>query len=455
MIIRSYRLLPDERLARLAGEGSDSAFAALHHRYDALLHGYARSIARDADDAADALQNAWIAALIALRADRRRAPVRPWLFRIAHNAAIDVLRRKSAALRPIDRGFLTSVPGADEQYDRTETMAEVVGDMRDLPTNQRSALVMRELADLDYSEIAIALSTSEGNARQLVFAARDGLRETRAGRALPCESVRGVLARADGRELRRRRLRAHLDACQDCRAYATSVERPARKVAGWAPTPAVLQSIFAAAGGSGAALTQGGSFAVLAKGAVAATLVIAGVGTGEYVAHHGGSGPAAPAASARALEAGGVLSAETLERKTPPAQNPVATARQTVPATTVRTATVKATRTSTAFATQTRASSTVPVKAIQPAATREVAERVDDDRPPPLFPRRRNARTGDADSGTWDGGGSGTRDYAPGPSQGDFGGARTAGGAGRDCDPQAADSSATDSSRRERMPSLR
>ena len=334
-----FRLLSDERLARLTGEGNDPAFATLHRRYDPLLHGYTRSIARDADDAADALQNAWIAALVALRAERRSAPVRPWLFRIAHNAAIDVLRRKASVVRAIDRGTLTAVPGVDEQYARSQTMAEVVGDMRELPTNQRAALVMRELADLDYSEIAIALSTSEGNARQLVFAARDGLRETRAGRALPCESVRGVLAHADGRELRRRRLRAHLDSCQDCRAYAASVTRPARKVAGWAPTPAVLQSIFAAAGGSGAAITQGGSFAGLAKGAVAATLIVAGVGTGEAVVHYGG-GEGGPAT---AQQAGGDVTgkaAGAIVAESKPA------APRAVPAEAIQAASRRATRTS-------------------------------------------------------------------------------------------------------------
>src|SRR3954447_14262403 len=115
----------------MVGDGNDAAFAVLHRRYDPLLHGYARSIARDADDAADALQNAWIAALVALRAGRRHAPVRPRPLRIVHNAAVDVLRRKGSAVRAIDRAALAVVPGADEQYARTETMAEVVGDMRE------------------------------------------------------------------------------------------------------------------------------------------------------------------------------------------------------------------------------------------------------------------------------------------------------------------------------------
>ncbi len=468
MISRSYRLLPDERLARLAGDGNDPAFAALHHRYDAILHGYTRSIARDADDAADALQNAWIAALVALRADRRQAPVRPWLFRIAHNAAVDVLRRKASAssvVRSIDRGVLACVPGVDEQYARTETMAEVVGDMRELPTNQRAALVMRELADLDYGEIAIALSTSEGNARQLVFAARDGLRESRAGRALPCDAVRGVLARADGRELRRRRLRAHLDVCQGCRAYAAGVTRPARKVAGYAPGPALLQGIFAAAGGSGAAMTSGGSFAGLAKGAVAAVLVVAGVGTGEAVVHHRGgqsdgeSAGSATADTSRTARAAGALVAEPDPRPAPPparnvsarvVQRASARATRVVPLALARD-TRRAPRASRAVAgdpgrRQSRAVSTSPGSRSAPGSDAEPRAGGAD---PHIGGRR-----GGADGAGPRGDGEAPRDDRR--TFGDPRGARDDGArAGVDCDPQAADASASGSSLRERIPSFR
>jgi RNA polymerase sigma factor (sigma-70 family) len=446
------RLTTDERLARLATEGNDAAFAALHRRYDALLHGYARSIARDADDAADALQNTWIAALIALRADRRRAPVRPWLFRIAHNAAIDVLRRKSAAIRPIERGFLAVVPSVDEEYARTETMAEMVGDMRELPTNQRAALVMRELADLDYSEIAIALSTSEGNARQLVFAARDGLRESRAGRALPCGSVRGVLARADGRELRRRRLRAHLDSCQDCRTYAETVRRPTSKVASWAPTPAVLQSIYAAAGGSGVAVTQGGSFGVLAKGAVAAALVVAGVGTGEVVVHHGGDNrteTSAPDARLTARAAGAIAADAKpgARAAAPPAVPEKAVA---VPSTRTTRTTVLASASVTAVA-DTSASKRSEDRTSQ-GSRREPGSSEPADWSPSPHAGDRDAgadlagRGGNDGSDRRGGGRGGAREARSG--FGDDAGARG-------CDPQAADSSAPASSRRERIPSLR
>src|SRR5579859_5704751 len=77
--------LGDERLARLVAGGNDRAFCALYERYHQRLYRHCRSIVRDDADAQDALQSAFAAALVALRRGQRRAPVRPWLFRIAHN----------------------------------------------------------------------------------------------------------------------------------------------------------------------------------------------------------------------------------------------------------------------------------------------------------------------------------------------------------------------------------
>jgi RNA polymerase sigma factor (sigma-70 family) len=93
-VTRPPRLLSDERLATMAGGGSDAAFAILYRRLDGVLHGYCLSMVRNPEDARDVLQSAWMKALVALRAQSRKAPVRPWLFRIVHNEAIDVIRRR-------------------------------------------------------------------------------------------------------------------------------------------------------------------------------------------------------------------------------------------------------------------------------------------------------------------------------------------------------------------------
>src|ERR1700731_436366 len=87
-------LLTDERLARHVGQGDDRAFSALYSRYHQQLYRYCHSIVRHEADAQDVLQSTFTAALGALRRGQRDAPLRPWLYRIAHNEAISLVRRR-------------------------------------------------------------------------------------------------------------------------------------------------------------------------------------------------------------------------------------------------------------------------------------------------------------------------------------------------------------------------
>src|SRR6202012_5202139 len=85
------RAAGDERLAAMVGAGSEAAFAELFRRYHQMLYPYCRSLVHTDHDARDALQTAFTNALLALRADRREAPLRPWLIRIAHNESISLI----------------------------------------------------------------------------------------------------------------------------------------------------------------------------------------------------------------------------------------------------------------------------------------------------------------------------------------------------------------------------
>src|SRR5947208_6233656 len=84
----------DERLARMVASGSERAFVTLYERHSQPLYRYCRSIVGNDTDAQDALQSTFSAALVALRRGARDAPLRPWLFRITHNEAISLLRRR-------------------------------------------------------------------------------------------------------------------------------------------------------------------------------------------------------------------------------------------------------------------------------------------------------------------------------------------------------------------------
>jgi len=219
-------VLGDERLARMAGGGSQRAFAALYDRYHQQLYRYCRAIVRNDADAQDALQSAFAGALAALQRGQRNAPLRPWLFRIAHNEAISLLRHR----RPQDElphSLQDSSGSTEERAEERARLAQLMADLRELPLRQRSALVMRELSGLSHEEIAIALSTSPGAAKQAIFEARRALLDCAEGRAMTCEDVCRTISHGDRRALRARRLRAHLRQCSGCAAFAAAI--PARR----------------------------------------------------------------------------------------------------------------------------------------------------------------------------------------------------------------------------------
>ena len=220
------RLLGDERLAQLAGSGSERAFAAIYERYHQRLYRYSRSILHNDADAQDALQSTLAGAFAALQRGQRDAPLRPWLFRIAHNEAISLVRRRGD-FRELTEAPECGVPSAENAAGGRARLALLVEDLRELPDRQRGALLMRELSGLSHEEIAIALGTSVGSAKQAIFEARRALAEFGEGRLMMCEDVRRTVSDGDGRALRGRRVRAHLRDCTTCAAFAAAI--PARR----------------------------------------------------------------------------------------------------------------------------------------------------------------------------------------------------------------------------------
>jgi RNA polymerase sigma factor (sigma-70 family) len=271
----------DERLARLVAAGSERAFAVIYERYHQQLYRYCHSIAHSDADAQDALQSTFAGALAALQRGQRNAPLRPWLFRIAHNETISLLRRQ----RPTAE-LSESEPAAGSTEERAAVrarLAQLVADLQELPARQRGALVMRELSGLSHEEIAIALTTTSGAAKQAIFDARQALAEFSEGRAMACEEVRRAISDGDRRVLRARRVRAHLRGCDGCAAFAAAIPARSSELRVLAPPLAPL-----AAAGVLAHLTQAG------------------------VAHGGGAGLGAAASAGAGKTIGATLAAKAL-----------------------------------------------------------------------------------------------------------------------------------------------
>jgi RNA polymerase sigma factor (sigma-70 family) len=168
------RLQSDDRLARLAADGSDSAFELLVRRHrPALQRASARILSGPA--AEDAVQQALLSAHQALR--RNGAPERfaPWLHRIAVNAALKELQRSPADL-PLDEERTKGVEQPPESQERRDTLQQMIEAIGGLPARQRQALVLRELEGRSHDEIARSLGLSQGAVRQLIHRARSSVR---------------------------------------------------------------------------------------------------------------------------------------------------------------------------------------------------------------------------------------------------------------------------------------
>src|SRR4051812_14344812 len=172
---------PDERLVALARAGDEAAFGAIVERYRAPLLRYCLGFVPPAA-AEDALQQTFINAHAALTRDDGRAPVslRPWLYRVAHNAALNVARDPQAGLSELPED-LDGVERPDEAVQRRERFARVVGAVRALPPRQRQVIVRHALDGDSHERIAADLGMSAGAIRQLAHRARRTVREAAAG----------------------------------------------------------------------------------------------------------------------------------------------------------------------------------------------------------------------------------------------------------------------------------
>src|ERR671933_1076689 len=169
------RTQADERLVDLVRDGNDRAFEAIVHRYRRPLLRYCARFLSPAR-AEDAVQQSFVNALAALRSNDAEINLRPWLYRIAHNAALNVLRQAGGDHEHLSEE-IDGVETPPQAFERGQRLRDVVAAVQDLPGRQRDALVLQALEGRSYDEIAFELGVSGGAVRQLLNRARATLRE--------------------------------------------------------------------------------------------------------------------------------------------------------------------------------------------------------------------------------------------------------------------------------------
>jgi RNA polymerase sigma factor (sigma-70 family) len=185
----ALRTQPDRRLVTLVREGYETAFEEIVRRYGRPLSRYAASIVGGRSE--DVTQDAFSKALLALRRDDAEIELRPWLFRIVRNTALNNLRDSPPSPEVLAEAI---AGGADpaEELERREELADLMTRLQALPEPQRAAIVMRELEGLGHEEIAAALGLTGGGARQAIYRARQTLRDG-AGMLVPLPLLQAML----------------------------------------------------------------------------------------------------------------------------------------------------------------------------------------------------------------------------------------------------------------------
>ena len=173
----------DERLAERTAAGDEGAFAELYERYFQGIYDFALRLVRDRDAAADVVQATFVTAWEALR-DGRVSTVKPWLYTVAYNGAIDELRRRSRLASGEEAEALVFAQVDSSRFANPEAVA---GDRElvELVWSSASALTPQEYGLLDLHlrqgfeapELADALGLERGAVYTRLSRLRDSLEE--------------------------------------------------------------------------------------------------------------------------------------------------------------------------------------------------------------------------------------------------------------------------------------
>ena len=165
--------------------GDRRALETLLDRHADRVHAVCRRMLGNREDALDATQEALIAVARGISAFDGRSAFTTWLYRVATNAALDEGRRTARRPRPVE--VPTERVGEISPEDAVGTRIDVDAALATLPEEFRVAVVLRDLCDLDYAEIADVLRVPPGTVRSRIARGRAALADVLGNRDRPRE----------------------------------------------------------------------------------------------------------------------------------------------------------------------------------------------------------------------------------------------------------------------------
>ena len=168
-----------------ARKGDQDAFAELVRLYEKKVFALTIRMCKNPEDAAEAAQEAFLAAWQGLPNFRGDAAFSTWLYRLASNACIDLLRRENRHRDAAGPSFNDEEPPLDiadeaptplEALERKELRQQIETGLQALSPEHREVLILREMHQQSYDEIAHILSLDVGTVKSRINRGRKSLR---------------------------------------------------------------------------------------------------------------------------------------------------------------------------------------------------------------------------------------------------------------------------------------
>ena len=183
---RDFSAASDRELVAIAVDGFDGSFEELVRRYQRPIAAYVYRMVGNYESALDLTQEIFIKVYNSLSRYRAEFKFSTWIYKIAHNAAVDHLRRTSTREQslvsgtesdsfelPIESGHLTP----EQESERKERRGEIESVVRALPANYRELIILRHSQDLSYEEIVEVTGLPLGTVKNRLFRAREMMRQ--------------------------------------------------------------------------------------------------------------------------------------------------------------------------------------------------------------------------------------------------------------------------------------
>jgi len=184
--LEKIKSLTDGELIETAITGREDSFEELVRRYQRPITNYVYRMLSDYDASLDVTQEVFIKVYNSLARYSSDYKFSTWLYRIAHNAAIDYMRRNSVSQQSIeaenaDGTYQLQIesprPNPEQERERSEWRAEIESVVKCLPTVYRELILLRHAQDLSYDEIADVTGLPLGTVKNRLFRAREAMRD--------------------------------------------------------------------------------------------------------------------------------------------------------------------------------------------------------------------------------------------------------------------------------------